>query len=60
MNTENSFIEALAMGPLVCDGAMSTMLYINLGVFLDRPTEELCLTNPDSLGWKLAGTQRGI
>ena len=49
MNTENSFIEALAMGPLVCDGAMSTMLYSNLGVSLDRPPEELCLTNPDQV-----------
>lgn len=37
------------MGPLVCDGAMSTMLYSNLGVSLDRPTEELCLTNPDQV-----------
>lgn len=49
MITENSFVEALAAGPLVCDGAMNTMLYGNLGVSLDRPTEELCLTNPDQV-----------
>lgn len=40
------FLEALDDRPLVCDGAMGTMLYAK-GVFLNRSFDELNLTSPD-------------
>jgi methionine synthase I (cobalamin-dependent)/5,10-methylenetetrahydrofolate reductase len=40
------FLEKLAEGVVVCDGAMGTMLY-SRGVFLNRCFDELNLSNPD-------------
>jgi homocysteine S-methyltransferase len=40
------FLERLAEGVVVCDGAMGTMLY-SRGVFLNRCWDELNLSNPD-------------
>ena len=40
------FLERLAEGVLVCDGAMGTMLYAR-GVFLNRCFDELNLSNPN-------------
>jgi methionine synthase I (cobalamin-dependent)/5,10-methylenetetrahydrofolate reductase len=40
------FLERLAEGVVVCDGAMGTMLYTR-GVFLNRCFDELNLSNPD-------------
>jgi methionine synthase / methylenetetrahydrofolate reductase (NADH) len=40
------FLERLAEGVVVCDGAMGTMLY-SRGVFLNRCFDELNLSNPD-------------
>lgn len=40
------FLERLAEVPLVCDGAMGTMLYAK-GVYLNRCYDEVTLTNPD-------------
>jgi homocysteine S-methyltransferase len=40
-----TFLERLAEGVLVCDGAMGTMLYAR-GVFLNRCFDELNLSNP--------------
>src|SRR5512132_808201 len=40
------FLERLAEGVVVCDGAMGTMLYAR-GVFLNRCFDELNLSNPD-------------
>ena len=42
----NPFMVELATRPLVCDGAMGTMLYTN-GVFVNRAFEELNLTQPE-------------
>jgi len=42
----NPFIVEIATRPLVCDGAMGTMLYTN-GVFVNRAFEELNLTQPE-------------
>ena len=39
------FLERLAEGVVVCDGAMGTMLY-GRGVFLNRCFDELNLSNP--------------
>src|SRR5438309_9225890 len=39
------FLERIAEGVLVCDGAMGTMLY-SRGVFLNRCFDELNLSNP--------------
>jgi methionine synthase I (cobalamin-dependent)/5,10-methylenetetrahydrofolate reductase len=41
-----SFLERLAEGVVVCDGAMGTMLYAR-GVFINRCFDELNLSNPD-------------
>jgi homocysteine S-methyltransferase len=41
-----SFLEQIAEGVVVCDGAMGTMLYAR-GVFLNRCFDELNLSNPD-------------
>jgi homocysteine S-methyltransferase len=43
--TPASLLERLAQGPLLCDGAMGTMLY-SQGAGLDRCFDELNLTNP--------------
>ena len=40
------FVERLAEGVVVCDGAMGTMLYAR-GVFLNRCFDELNLSSPD-------------
>ncbi len=40
------FLDALDERPLVCDGAMGTMLYAK-GIFLNRSFDELNLTQPD-------------
>ncbi len=40
------FLDALDERPLVCDGAMGTMLYAR-GIFLNRSFDELNLTQPD-------------
>ncbi|HEY7788963.1 MAG TPA: bifunctional homocysteine S-methyltransferase/methylenetetrahydrofolate reductase [Vicinamibacterales bacterium] len=40
------FLEALDARPLVCDGAMGTMLYAR-GVFINRSFDALNLTQPD-------------
>jgi methionine synthase I (cobalamin-dependent)/5,10-methylenetetrahydrofolate reductase len=42
----NSFLERLAQGPLLFDGAMGTMLH-SKGVGLERCFDELNLTHPD-------------
>lgn len=42
----SKFLEFLALGPVVFDGAMGTMLY-DMGVYFDRSFEELCLTRPE-------------
>ena len=42
----NHFIVEIAARPLVCDGAMGTMLHTN-GVFVNRAFEELNLTQPE-------------
>jgi methionine synthase I (cobalamin-dependent) len=42
----DSFLECLAQGPLLFDGAMGTMLH-NQGVSLERCFDELNLTHPD-------------
>ena len=41
-----SFVDVLTERPLVCDGAMGTMLYTD-GLFVNRAFEELNLTEPD-------------
>ena len=41
-----SFRDALDERPLICDGAMGTMLYAK-GIFLNRCFDELNLTQPD-------------
>jgi methionine synthase I (cobalamin-dependent)/5,10-methylenetetrahydrofolate reductase len=43
------FLERLAEGVVVCDGAMGTMLY-GRGVFLNRCFDELNLSNPALVG----------
>src|SRR5271157_1871646 len=40
------FLDRLALGPILCDGAMGTMLHAR-GADVDRPVEELNLTQPD-------------
>src|SRR5579863_5732175 len=41
-----AFLDALARGPLVVDGAMGTQLY-ERGVLFSACFEELCLSKPD-------------
>ena len=40
------FLEAVAQGGLVCDGAMGTALY-ERGIFVNRNFEEVCLNQPE-------------
>src|ERR671938_1375473 len=44
--TKTGFLEELDNRPLVCDGAMGTMLYAK-GIFLNRSFDELNVTQPD-------------
>jgi len=42
----NAFLERLSRGPILCDGAMGTMLYQRTGTF-DRCFDELNLSHPE-------------
>jgi methionine synthase / methylenetetrahydrofolate reductase(NADPH) len=42
----SAFLERLKHGPVLCDGAMGTLLYAN-GVFINRCYDELNLSQPD-------------
>src|SRR5439155_7734261 len=42
----SKFLIRLAKGPIVCDGAMGTLLY-SKGVFINRCYDELNLSQPD-------------
>ncbi|GCE15925.1 bifunctional homocysteine S-methyltransferase/methylenetetrahydrofolate reductase [Tengunoibacter tsumagoiensis] len=46
VRTTSPFLERLAAGPLLCDGAMGTELYAR-GISYDRCFEQLNLTNPE-------------
>ncbi|MBI5493620.1 MAG: bifunctional homocysteine S-methyltransferase/methylenetetrahydrofolate reductase [Deltaproteobacteria bacterium] len=48
MTTLPPFLETLARGPMVCDGAMGTYLY-EKGVFINRSFDELCLSAPETV-----------
>ena len=55
------FLDRLARGPILGDGAMGTMLHAR-GAALDQCLEELCLTHPDwvsdiHLGYIKAGAE---
>ncbi|MDR3764776.1 MAG: bifunctional homocysteine S-methyltransferase/methylenetetrahydrofolate reductase [Acidobacteriota bacterium] len=43
------FLERLKRGPVLCDGAMGTLLYAK-GVFINRCYDELNLSQPDMVG----------
>ena len=45
----SSFLERLGRGPLLCDGAMGTLLYAK-GVFINRCYDELNLSQPEIVG----------
>lgn len=45
---QTKFLDALAQGPLVVDGAMGSYLY-EKGVFLNRCFDELCLSSPQMI-----------
>src|SRR5262252_5737090 len=42
----SDFLKRLAAGPILCDGAMGTMLYAK-GLFINRCYDELNLSQPD-------------
>jgi homocysteine S-methyltransferase len=42
----HAFLERLNRGPILCDGAMGTMLYLRTGTF-DLPFDELNLSQPE-------------
>ena len=44
----NAFIDRLKRGPVLCDGAMGTLLY-SKGVFINRCYDELNLSNPEMI-----------
>ena len=46
---ENPFLERLKKGPILCDGAMGTMLY-QKGVSFERCFDELNLSSPELIG----------
>ncbi len=46
MNMSEDFLTRLKQGPLLCDGAMGTLLYAK-GVFINKCYDELNLTQPD-------------
>ncbi|MBI2872725.1 MAG: bifunctional homocysteine S-methyltransferase/methylenetetrahydrofolate reductase [Chloroflexi bacterium] len=43
----NGFLERLVQGPVLCDGAMGTLLYARGGVPFERSFDELNLSRPD-------------
>ncbi len=45
----SSFLERLSRGPVLCDGAMGTLLYAK-GVFINRCYDELNVSQPDMVG----------
>ena len=45
----SSFLERLNRGPVLCDGAMGTLLYAN-GVFINRCYDELNVSQPEMVG----------
>ncbi len=45
----SSFLECLGRGPVLCDGAMGTLLYAK-GVFINRCYDELNVSQPDMVG----------
>ena len=45
----SSFLERLGRGPVLCDGAMGTLLYAK-GVFINRCYDELNLSQPEMVG----------
>ncbi|MGH7549225.1 MAG: bifunctional homocysteine S-methyltransferase/methylenetetrahydrofolate reductase [Gemmatimonadota bacterium] len=47
-NCGNGFLERLAEGVLVADGAMGTQIY-ERGVFINRCFDELCVSSPDMI-----------
>src|ERR1700748_1629700 len=44
----SAFLERLKHGPILCDGAMGTLLYAN-GVFINRSYDELNLSQPEMI-----------
>src|SRR3569833_2313595 len=44
----SAFLERLKHGPILCDGAMGTLLYSN-GVFINRCYDELNLSQPEMI-----------
>src|SRR5256884_6428599 len=42
----SDFLKRLAAGPILCDGAMGTLLYAK-GIFINRCYDELNLSQPD-------------
>ena len=44
-----SFLERLAEGPILCDGAMGTLLY-SKGIFINRCYDELNISQPELIG----------
>jgi methionine synthase I (cobalamin-dependent)/5,10-methylenetetrahydrofolate reductase len=45
----SSFLERLSRGPVLCDGAMGTLLYAK-GVFINRCYDELNISQPEMVG----------
>ena len=45
----SSFLERLSRGPVLCDGAMGTLLYAK-GVFINRCYDELNVSQSDLVG----------
>ncbi len=45
----SKFLERLSRGPMLCDGAMGTLLYAK-GVFINRCYDELNLSQPEMVG----------
>ena len=45
----SSFLERLSRGPVLCDGAMGTLLYAK-GVFINRCYDELNVSQPEMVG----------
>ncbi|HLG94666.1 MAG TPA: homocysteine S-methyltransferase family protein, partial [candidate division Zixibacteria bacterium] len=46
---ESPFLERLRKGPILCDGAMGTMLY-QKGVSFERCFDELNISQPELIG----------
>jgi methionine synthase I (cobalamin-dependent) len=45
----SKFLERLSRGPILCDGAMGTLLYAK-GVFINRCYDELNVSQPEIVG----------